>query len=262
MTDMTRPPTPVALHGELLHTVAWSPYKKDVRAALAAARTRGLSGPVQVVPVRTFLQRGWALMRDRPADHTVVLLGQDDRRVHADLRPARSAPAPVREFDRDGRTWRMEPVDGSLIHRSVSTIAPYRPHNPSRGWFGSPCEGGFLITKEWTELTIRATGPEPNQHDAMLVRCARSGRLTDWRCVAQGPDQIVKYRRSSGLAIPAEHSDATFVGAFNNWLAQAALWTIRDEGPDVIPVIDVSPGSAAWEAYFEEMDALKAERAR
>ena len=259
---MTPPPGQVALRGEALRTVLWSPYKKDVRAALAAARARGLSGPVQVVPVRTFLQRGYAVMRDRPADHTVVLLGEDDRPVSVDLCPGRREPAPVREFDRDGRTWHMKPADGCLVHRSISTIAPYQPHDPSRGWFGSTCEGGFLTTTEWTELTIHAAGPEPHQHDAMLVRCERSGRLTDWCCVAQGRDQVVEYRRSSGLEIPNERPNATFGGEFNAWLAKATLWTIRDEDPDAIPVIDTMPGSHAWEQYFDEKDALKAERAR
>jgi hypothetical protein len=262
VSNMTPPPTHVALCGEAIRTVRWSPYKKDVRADLSAARTRGLSGPVEVVPVRTFLQRGWALMRDRPADHTVVLLGEDERPVTVDLRPGRGAPAPVREFDRDGRTWRMQPADGCLIHRSISTIASYRPHDPSRGWFSSTCEGGFLVTKEWTEATITAAGPESQQHDAMLVRCERSGRLTDWRCVAQGRDQIVEYRRSSGLDIPYERPNATFGRGFDAWLAQAALWTIRDEDPEAIPVLDTAPGSRTWERFFEEKDALKAERAR
>lgn len=262
MSNMTPPPSHVTLRGEVLRAVRWSPYKKQVRADLAAARTRGLSGPVEVVPVRTFLQLGYALMRDRPADHTVVLLGEDDHPVSVDLRPGRAAPAPVREFDRDGQIWHMKPADGCLVHRSVSTIAPYRPHDPSRGWFGSASEGGFLITKEWTELTICATGPQPDQHDAMLVRCERSARLTDWRCVAQGRDQVVEYRRSSGLDIPHERPNATFDSGFNAWLAQAALWTIRDEDPEAVPLIDTTPGSQGWERYFEKKDALKAERAR
>ena len=156
----------------------------------------------------------------------------------------------------------MEPADGSLIHRSISAIVSYRPHDPSRGWFGSTCKDGFLITTEWTELTIHATGPEPHRRDAMLVRCERSGRLTDWRCVAQGRDQVVEYRRSSGLDIPHERPNATFGGEFDAWLAQAALWTIRDEDPEAIPVIDIKPGSQAWDAYFEERDSLRAERAR
>lgn len=262
MSNMTPPPSPVVLRGEAVRAVCWSPYKKQVRADIASARARGLSGPVEVVPVRTFLQHGYALMRDRPADHKVVLLGEGDHPASVDLRPGRGAPAPVREFDRDGQTWRMEPADGCLVHRSISTIAPYRRHDPSRGWFGSTCEGGYLITKEWTELTICATGPQPHQHDAMLVRCERSGRLTDWRCVAEGRDQVVEYRRSSGLDIPHERPGATFGSAFSAWLAQAALWTIRDENPETIPVIEVAPGSQAWERYFEEKDALKAERAR
>ncbi len=95
MSNMTPPPSPVTLRGEVLHAVRWSPYKKQVRADLAATRARGLSGPVEVVPVRTFLQRGYALIRDparTPHDP-----------VSVDLRPGRAATAPVCKFDRDGQ---------------------------------------------------------------------------------------------------------------------------------------------------------------
>jgi hypothetical protein len=259
---MTPPPGPVVLRGDAARSVCWTVFKKGLRVEAESARVRGLLGRAEVVSVRTFLQRGWALMTDRPADHRVVLLGTDGRPVTVDLRPDVREPAPVRLFDWDGRTWSMTPADLGMRHRTISTIAPYRPHDPSRGWFGAPSEGGFLITKAWTELTVTATGPQPHQHDVMIVRCPRDSRLTGWHSVAEGREQVGDYHQSSGLITPAYRHDSHFSPDFDRWLATAALWAIRDEDPADVPDIDVPPSSADWWAYVDDMDAQKAERAR
>jgi hypothetical protein len=262
VSDLTRPPGPIVLRGDAPRAVGWTVFKKSLRVETADARARGLCGSVEVVPVRTFAQRGWALMLDRPSDHQAVLHGADGRSVTVDLRPGRHEPAPIREFDRDGQTWHMAPADLGMRYRTISTIAPYRPHDPARGWFGSSSEGGFLVTKQWTELTVTATGPEPHQHDVMIVRCERASRLTGWHTVAEGRDQAGDYRESSGLVTPAYRQHSAFGRDFDRWLTRAALWSIRDEDPSDIAHIDVTPGSLSWEAYFAEMEALKAERAR
>lgn len=260
MSNMTSPPTPVDLHGDMARTVCWTLYKKDLRAEAVSARSRAGIGAAEVVPVRTFRQRGWALMIDRPDDHRAVLLGVGGRGIAVDLRPATREPAPVREYQRDGQTWCMSPADLCLRHRSISTIDPSRRHE--HGWWGPPHWGGDLVTQHWTELTLRATGPQPHQHETMIVRCSRTARLTGWHAVAEDRLQVAEYHESSGLVTPAYRANSGFAPGFDRWLARAALWAIRNEDPAKIPVIDVPPTAKDWDAYADARIALETGCAR